>query len=83
MLDYDALIDKAYKKSRKFADENGYGFYEPSMNNSGCENYEGKEYIVFRNCSGLLSVWLVENGGEINLVDHEDYPDDLLAEISA
>jgi hypothetical protein len=32
--------------------------------------------------TNILSVWLVENGGDLSPVDHEDYPNDLLAEIS-
>ena len=78
----DALLDKAYKNSRKFADENGYGFMEPSMGNSGCEKHEGNEYVVLRNTTEILSVWLVENGDKISPVDDEDLPESLQEELS-
>ena len=69
------LLDKACEKAGKFA-------MIPSMGNSGCENHDGKEYVVLRNRSDILSVWLVNNGADISLVEPADYPDDLLAELS-
>ena len=76
------LLDKAYRKSRKFANENGFVFLEPSMNNSGCENHDGKEYVVLRNNYKVLSVWLVGNEDKLSLVDYEDYPESLQEELS-
>ena len=79
---FDALLEKACRKSRKFADENGYGYLSPSLDNSGCEDHDGKEYIVLRNNTDILSVWLVENGDELSPVDHEDLPESLQEELS-
>jgi hypothetical protein len=77
----DALLDRAMKKCLKYCEENGYGFYAPSIGNSGCENHGGKEYVVLRDTTDILSVWLVGNGGELTLVeDHEDLPKSLRKE---
>ena len=76
----NALLDKACKKARKYADENGYIFMAPSLGNSGCENHGGEEYVVLRDTTDILSVWLVGNKDKISLVAHEDYPKDLLAD---
>jgi len=78
----NALLEKAVRKSRKYSEENGYGFYIPSMDNSGCENHDGKEYVVLRNTTEILSVWLVENGDRLSPVDHEDLPEELQEEFS-
>ena len=59
----DYLLNKACKLSQEYADENGYAIMQPSLGNSGCEIHEGKEYVVLRNTTEILSVWLVENGG--------------------
>jgi hypothetical protein len=79
----DLLLEKAGKKAQKFADDNGYGFMQHSLGNSGCENHGGKEYVVLRNTTDILSLWLVDNEDKLHLVDHKDYPDDLLAELNA
>jgi hypothetical protein len=54
---------------------------EPSMGNSGCEKQEGNEYVVLRNTTEILSVWLVENGDKLSPVDHEDFPESLQEEL--
>jgi len=77
-----ALVDKAIKKSREFCEDNGYGFMIPSVDNSGCENYEGKEYVVLRNTTDILSVWLVGNGDKLSPVDYEDLPESLQEDFS-
>ena len=74
------LLDKAYRKYRKLCDENGCGFMQHSANNSGCENHDGKEYVVLRNTTNILSVWLVELGGKLISVDIEDFPNSLQEE---
>jgi hypothetical protein len=56
---------------------------EPSFDNSGSEIHEGKEYVVLRNTTEILSVWLVKNGGELSPVDDGDLPKDLQEELSA
>ena len=71
----DILIKAACKKAGEFAKC-------PSRGNSGLENHYGKEYVVLRNTSDLLSVWLVEIGEELSLVEPTDYPDELAAELS-
>jgi len=77
----DALLNKAVRASRKYCEENGYGFMIPSLDNSGCENYDGKEYVVLRNTTDILSVWLVEDGDKLASVDDiEDYPESLQEE---
>lgn len=79
----EILLERVLRRSRKLAEENGYSFIQPILNYSGCENHDGKEYVVLRNTSELLSVWLVEVGGKLTPVDFEDYPEDLLEEMSA
>jgi len=79
-MDYEGLIEKAIEKYRKYSEENGYGFMAPSLGNCGIEDYEEKEYVVIRNNSELLSVWLIEDG-ELSLIeDEEDMPSELLQE---
>jgi len=81
MINGEFLIEKACSESRKFADENGFGYLNPSLDNCTCESHDGKEYVVLRNKIEILSVWLVENGDKLSPVeDHEDLPESLQEE---
>ena len=74
------LLNKAYRNYRKWCDDNGYAFMQHSIDNSGCENHEGKEYVILRNNSDILSVWLVGDGDRLSSIDYEDYPESLQKE---
>ena len=78
----NTLLERVCKKSQEFCDENGYGFMAPSFGDSGCEIHDGKEYVILRNTTNILSVWLVENGDKLSPVDDEDLPESIQEELS-
>jgi len=80
-MDKEFLIESAFRKYQKFCEENGYGVMHCSRDDSGCENHEGKEYVILRNTTQILSVWLVKDGDKLSRVDDEDLPKSLLEEI--
>ena len=69
----DNLLKAACRKIHEYADI-------PSLGCSGCENHNGEEYVVLRNNTKILSVWLVGYGDELSLVDYENLPESLQEE---
>ena len=67
------LLKVACRKNPEYADVPSFGY-------SGCENHNGEEYVVLRNNTKILSVWLVGYGDELSLVDYENLPESLQKE---
>jgi hypothetical protein len=45
------------------------------------EEYNGNEYVVLRNRTGITGLFLVDDGGDLVLVDDDQTPEELLKEV--
>jgi len=73
----DDLLDRCWCLVEKEADAMRVFPMMYSAGNSGVENYGRRQYVVLRNTSDVLYVFLVEDPENPEMLDPKDWPEDL------